>query len=106
MGIAQAVLVLGPVYKALLSIPAVALENAMACRVYRAVALGFISTDGTQRGRTGPFMFTTVVSGSDASNDTMLREYRLDRKGESTLYPGERTDLPAVQQTETLSDRV
>ena len=31
-----------PVYRTMLSVPNLALENAMACRVYRAVKLGFI----------------------------------------------------------------
>jgi hypothetical protein len=33
---------IAPVYQAMLLVPNIALENAMACRVYRAVKLGFI----------------------------------------------------------------
>lgn len=105
MGIAQIILFFHSNYKALLTIPGIALENAMACRVFRAVALGFI-TDGTQ-GATGPFIFTTVMSGvQDANDDMALAEFELDTKAE--LHP--REDVPNIssstQQIEKILDRV
>lgn len=106
MAISQVILVFGPAYKALLSVPGVALENAMACRVYRAVVLGFIN-DGTQ-GTTGPFILTTVVSGINisVSNDVALNEHGRDTK-DALHHKGELATISSpTQQTEIISDRV
>lgn len=76
MVVAQMVLAFGPVYGSVLSVPAVALENAMTCRVYRAAVLGFV-TDGTRGGPTGPCILTTVLSGIGSSGEVALKEHRL-----------------------------
>lgn len=80
MGIAQMILIFGSGYQALLNFPAVALENAMACRVYRAAALGFI-TDGAE-GTAVAGIFTTVLSESVSIDVVLDKECRLDMKGE------------------------
>lgn len=76
MGIAQIILTLGPVYRGILSIPALTLENAMACRVYRAVILGII-TDGT-KDTAGTGIFTTVLSEINDMDDVVLQQYKVD----------------------------
>lgn len=80
MGTAQTILVLGPVYRAILNIPAVALENAMAWKVYRAVVLG-LATDGIKE-TAGVGIFTTVLSEIDNTDDIVLKEYGVNMKGE------------------------
>ncbi|KAF7973019.1 hypothetical protein HWV62_16410 [Athelia sp. TMB] len=63
-------------YTSTLSIPVLALENAMTCRVHRAVILGLIK-DG--RRRSSPFVLTTILT----SNDTTLKEYGLGTKDDA-----------------------
>lgn len=76
--IAQAIMVFsrfGPVWKAMLNIPAIALSNVMTTKVYRAIVLGYIVDQ--QQGSTSnpPFVFSTFRTGSEetgnvhASND-------------------------------------
>lgn len=104
MGIAQTILTLGPVYQALLGIPAAALENAMACRVYRAAALGFID-DGTEE-TSDPGMFTTVLSENEGTDNIALKSDRLDMKS-GLHHRGEFvTDSSSMRKAGTISDRV
>ncbi|KZP23259.1 hypothetical protein FIBSPDRAFT_823569 [Athelia psychrophila] len=86
MNVAMIVMSFSPHYQAALTIPAIALESVMTCRVHRAVILGLI-TDNSER-RATPFALTTFVSGTNASSDdTMLQnpntKYKLDdQRGE------------------------
>lgn len=49
------------VYRAMLSVPALALENAMACRVFRAVILGFIENTNDTLADTSIILTTVAV---------------------------------------------
>lgn len=68
-------------YVGTLTIPVIALENAMTCRVHRAVILGII-TDGQNHHRTtsgnpnNPFVLTTVVSGYAGGDSMVLDEMK------------------------------
>jgi hypothetical protein len=67
-----------PFYRAMVSIPNVALENAMACRVFRAVGLGFIRDDvGSVQVSTGTGTGRARFDGNDiALKDTAFRMTR------------------------------
>lgn len=55
--LAMVILALSPVYQSALTVPAMALENVMTCRVHRAVILGLIADRELQ---TAPLMLTTL----------------------------------------------
>jgi hypothetical protein len=64
------------VYHAMLTAPNIALESAMACRVFRGVKLGVINGDSTAKG--------TILGSSQASRPAALApasEYALDARG-------------------------
>lgn len=83
MSAAQAVLVLRPAYQGLLSVAGVALENAMACRVFRAVVRGCAGADGAGAGAgAGAGVFSTVVSGCGASESEGEEGARKERGAE------------------------
>lgn len=58
MSIVQVILVFGPRYQATFTVPAIALENVMTCRVHRAVILSLMN----ERDRlNAPLMLTTLT---------------------------------------------
>jgi len=62
-----------PVLRAMFSIPNVALQNAMACRVYRQLKIGLIKE------QTSPVVFTSRVSGTVQISRTAVTTKRSDR---------------------------
>ena len=74
MNIAQIVLAFRlPGYTNMLSLPVMALENVMSCRVHRAIILGLIA-DHEQR--SAPFALSTII----ARDEEMVSEHGLDTK--------------------------
>ncbi|KZP33061.1 hypothetical protein FIBSPDRAFT_371698 [Athelia psychrophila] len=75
MCITQIIMALTTRYTATLTIPVIALESAMTCRVHRGIILGLA---GNRKRQTGPFVLTTVIT----SEDIALQERALDPKSE------------------------
>ncbi|KZP07639.1 hypothetical protein FIBSPDRAFT_875303 [Athelia psychrophila] len=91
--ITQIVTALGTPYVVMLTIPTIALENAMTCRVHRACVLGLINGGGGGSSASSPFVLTTVM-GADSM---VLKERESDFKGGFEQQEG---------QIESASDRV
>lgn len=77
--LAMVILALSPVYQSALTVPAMALENVMTCRVHRAVILGLIADRELQ---TAPLMLTTFNPAISAvtSEERIMKGFSLRTK--------------------------
>lgn len=76
LGIAQVIMALTTTFYSTLTVPAMALENAMTCRVHRGIVLGLIDNSELepQTRREMPVALTTVVWGSSQTDNTTVKE--------------------------------
>lgn len=71
LSIAQIIMALTTTYYTTCTIPVMALENAMTCRVHRAVILGLINDRDDQ---TTPFVLTAMVWRTTENDNTTPKE--------------------------------
>ncbi|KAF7974728.1 hypothetical protein HWV62_11399 [Athelia sp. TMB] len=69
LSIAQIIVATTTEYKATFSIPVIALENVMTCRVHRAVVLGLKDQAKST------FLLTTVITNTMTGSDSIMKEF-------------------------------
>ncbi|KAF7979703.1 hypothetical protein HWV62_41040 [Athelia sp. TMB] len=69
LSIAQIIVATTTEYKATFSIPVIALENVMTCRVHRAVVLGL------KEQAKSTFLLTTVITNTMTGSDSIMKEF-------------------------------